>query len=273
MQYYDDNYRAGKRAGVIATSAYTVVLAVLLLVVKIALETPDTGGEGLLIALGDREWAGGDISTFDMVPADEILSGEDNPIGVDANNIATQDLDEDAAVVQPRERQPERTQSQSQQQTAPPVVEQPRQPDQRALFPGNTQQSTSGSQGIGTGEGEGRQGAPDGAIGGDPDGTGGGGSGTGTGHQGSGFSLAGRSIIGSLAQPRYGPNKSGRVVVDITVDTQGNVIRAVHRGQGSTTNDSELITAAVEAAKKARFNVVGGDGLQTGTITYNFILK
>lgn len=269
MQYYDDNYRAGKRAGVIATSAYITMLAVLFAVVRVTMEARDMmGGEGVLIAYGDTDSAGGDISTFDMLAPDDVPMGDAAMQYADTENIATQDM-EDAAAIPVRADESRHNQSQS----TPPVVEQPRQPDQRALYPGNSRQNTSGSQGVGTGEGEGRQGAPDGAIGGDPDGTGGGGSGTGTGHQGTGFSLTGRSIIGSLAQPRYGPNKSGRVVVDITVDAQGNVIRAIPRGQGSTTNDSELINAAVEAARKAKFNAVGADALQTGTITYNFILK
>lgn len=271
MQYYDENYRAGKRAGVIATSAYITMLAILLVVVRVAMEARDMGGEGILIAWGDTESAGGDISTFEMAPADQSAADQTIP-QVNSENIATQDMEDAASVpIRPADTRPVQTQTQT--QTAPPAVEQPRQPDQRALFPGNTRQNASGSQGVGTREGEGRQGAPDGAVGGDPDGTGGGTSGTGTGHQGTGFSLAGRSIIGSLAVPQYGPNKSGRIIVDITVDSQGRVVRAVARGLGSTTNDSELINAAVEAARKARFNTVGGDALQTGTITYNFILK
>lgn len=93
------------------------------------------------------------------------------------------------------------------------------------------------------------------------------------GRQGNGFSLAGRSCIGNLPTPIYGNNKSGRVLVDITVDATGKVIEAKPRMQGSTTDDSELIAAAVNAAKQARFNAVPSAGTQSGTITYSFIIK
>ena len=120
--------------------------------------------------------------------------------------------------------------------------------------------------GSGTGTEAGRQGTPFGTPGGDP-------GGTGLGTSGVGFDLAGRNLIGSLPLPEYGPNKSGRVVVDITVDREGRVTQAFPRAQGSTTTDSELIHAATAAALKARFDMVDDDGLKNGTITYNFILK
>ena len=267
MQYYDDNDRAGKRAGILAAAAYVALWVVLMLVVNITLNVKETG-EGILIDFGDTEQAGGSMATAQPQPS-ENRRPANTPPAVHPEDMMTQEI-EDAPEVpreqpQPQQRPAESQQPQQQQQQAsPPAEEQPRQPDQRALFPGNNRQGNSDSQG--TSEGTGRQGSQDGTPGADP-------AGTGTGQGGTGFSLAGRSIVGSLPQPRYGPNKSGRVVVDITVDATGKVIRAVPRGQGSTTNDSDLISAAVDAAGKARFNVVEGDGLQTGTITYNFILK
>jgi TonB family protein len=144
------------------------------------------------------------------------------------------------------------TQSYEEAPEAPVEVEQPRRPDPAALFPGS---DAAGST---------AQGAPHGAEGGNPQGTG-------LGSEGSGFDLAGRSIVGSLPAPNYPSNRSGRVVVDITVDAEGRVTSAAYRAQGSTTNSGELVGAAIEAARRARFTE--GEGLQSGTITYNFILK
>ncbi len=250
MQYYDDNERGSKRAGAIAAVAYIALWVVLMLVVNITLDVKETG-EGILIAFGDTEQAGGNIATAQPQPADN--PAVDAPPVVDPEDIMTQELEDAPEVVPERERE----------QAATPVEEQPRRPDPNALFPGNRQ---SGNTSQGATEGDGRQGSEDGTPGADPAGTG-----AGTGD--TGFSLAGRSLVGALPTPRYGPNKSGRVVIDITVDAEGRVIRAVPRGQGSTTNDSELVNAAMDAATKARFNVVEGEGLQTGTVTYNFILK
>lgn len=264
MQYYDDNDKTGKRAGVIATALYVVVVVVLLVVVRIEI-TADQAGEGILIDFGDVEMAGGSMSEARPVEA-ENRRPSDTPPQQNPEELMTQDVEE-APVVTRQQPQPERKPSESErtepEQAAPPA-EKPREVDRRALFPGSAARTTAQSQG--TSQGEGRQGAQEGTPGGNPDGTG-------VGAEGAGFSLAGRSIVGRIPEPRYGPNKSGRVVVEITVDATGKVIRAVPRGQGSTTNDSELISAAMEAAAKAQFNRVEGDGLQTGTITYNFILK
>lgn len=265
MQYYDDNDRGSKRAGAIAAMLYIALWVVLMLVVKITIQTKETG-EGILVDFGDVENAGGMMAAAQAAAAENHRPSDTPPV-VNPEDMMTQDFEEAPEVPrqQPRpERRPSDSDQQQQQQAAPPVEEPPRQPDQRALFPGSNQQANSTSQGVT--EGEGRQGSQEGTPGGDP-------TGSGTGQGGTGFSLAGRSIVGALPQPRYGPNKSGRVVIDIQVDATGKVVRAIPRGQGSTTNDSELISTAMEAAQKAVFNKIEGDGLQTGTITYNFILK
>ncbi|MDR0660151.1 MAG: TonB family protein [Prevotellaceae bacterium] len=88
------------------------------------------------------------------------------------------------------------------------------------------------------------------------------------------FSLAGRSASGRWPLPEYKVQKEGRVVVEITVDRQGKVIRAVGGVRGSTTADARLVRAAEEAAKKAMFNAdPKAANLQVGTITYIFRLE
>ncbi len=84
--------------------------------------------------------------------------------------------------------------------------------------------------------------------------------------------LEGRSVMGSLPIPSYNVQESGTVVVKITVDRDGNVTSAVPLK--STTPNSKLLTAAVEAAKKAKFNTSdNAPEIQEGTITYKYRLK
>lgn len=88
------------------------------------------------------------------------------------------------------------------------------------------------------------------------------------------FDLDGRAPIGELPKPDYKTNKQGRVVVEITVDRDGRVVKAAAQTRGSTTQDSELRRKAEEAARRARFNVKGEGALfQTGRIIYDFKLN
>ncbi len=155
----------------------------------------------------------------------------------------------------------------TQQQVTDTKKEETKEVNKKALFPG---QKTDGGQ---TGEGEtgnpGNQGNEEGS----PDSnnrTGSNGSGLG---DGIGFDLGGRSAL-SLPKPDYSKQKSGTVVVQVTVDKQGNVTKAVPGFKGSTTLDNDLLKAAEKAALQAKFDVSkNAPAYQVGTITYVFKLK
>ena len=86
--------------------------------------------------------------------------------------------------------------------------------------------------------------------------------------------LAGRNVVGSLQLPSYGVQKSGRVVVRISVDREGNVTEAIPGIEGTTVQDRSLWTAAKNAALQAKFNANPRAPIsQDGTITYVFKLK
>jgi TonB family protein len=165
--------------------------------------------------------------------------------------------------------------------TVEPVVE------RRALYPGKSK--TGGNEGN-TGK-AGNQGKEDGdpyarsydgkggkgGDGGDGKGTGkgeGGGDGDGKGTgKGSGISydLAGRNPM-TLPKPAYNSPKSGRVVVEISVDQQGKVISAKAGARGTTVQDASLFREAEAAAKRSKFSSnSNGTDKQVGTITYLFI--
>ena len=111
---------------------------------------------------------------------------------------------------------------------------------------------------------EGAAGAPDGQIeDGEKEGAG----------MGS-WDLHGRALAGDgkLPLPSYNVQEEGRVVVTITVDSDGNVVGARIHSRTNTTVQA-LRTAALNAAKRAKFNAIGGVNNQEGTITYYFKLK
>ncbi|NOY95557.1 MAG: TonB family protein [Chlorobi bacterium] len=137
--------------------------------------------------------------------------------------------------------------------------------------------SGSGSGGAGQGHSKsqgvtfpgGNQGSPSGSPNANKYGTG-----NGSGYQGEGpsYSLAGRDAT-SLPLPNYPGNEEGVVVVQVTVNKNGAVVKAVPGVRGSNTMNPELLAAARKAALQARFNPDNNaPALQQGKITYRFVL-
>lgn len=81
------------------------------------------------------------------------------------------------------------------------------------------------------------------------------------------FNLNGRKCL-DLPKPDYNSNAEGTVVVEITVDVNGNVIESSIKA-GSSTNE-RLRRAALKAAQKAKFDISSQNVNQMGTITYYF---
>ncbi|WP_297113255.1 energy transducer TonB [uncultured Porphyromonas sp.] len=91
-----------------------------------------------------------------------------------------------------------------------------------------------------------------------------------------GWSLDGRSIVGNGGRPVMPtrvPDIRGTVVVEITVNAAGQVTNAKVLLRGTNVVDSKLRSAALQAARKTRFNALGGVPDQKGTITYHFDVK
>lgn len=125
----------------------------------------------------------------------------------------------------------------------------------------------------------GNEGSPDGnpntnGTGGTGGGDGGGdgpgkGPGKGPGNGGYGFSLAGRSVMTPPVLSKD-TKEEGKVVVEITVDKSGKVIKADPNGRGTTTSSPMLKAKARQAALATKFNVSGEFEEQKGTITIVF---
>ena len=139
--------------------------------------------------------------------------------------------------------------------------------------------------GIGNNEQTGQNGAPDGnpfsnGNGGTGGGTGGGngtgdgpgdGPGKGPGFGGGkyGIDLKGRAVVKPPVLPKD-TKEEGKVVVEITVDSEGNVIEANPNGRGTTTSSALLKAKAKQTALATKFNIDGKFEEQKGTITIIF---
>ena len=83
------------------------------------------------------------------------------------------------------------------------------------------------------------------------------------------FSLKGRRAM-KIPNPVYTCDTAGKVVINITVDTNGYVIdSAVNKGSSTSTNEC-LIDRALEYSAGARFSKLAGRNSQPGTITFHF---
>ncbi len=86
--------------------------------------------------------------------------------------------------------------------------------------------------------------------------------------------LAGMTVLGTLPNPKFPVQNSGVVVVEIWVDNNGEVKKAVPGAEGTTVTDQKIWNEARKAAMESHFNMdATAPALQKGTITYIFRLR
>lgn len=83
------------------------------------------------------------------------------------------------------------------------------------------------------------------------------------------FSLRGRKAL-TIPNPIYTCDTPGKIVVNITVNSQGRVKSTAINKASSTSNNECLTQKAVEYAANAVFSSLAGRNNQLGTITYHF---
>ncbi len=257
-----------KAKGYIGSFVVHIVILVLLILFGFSTPLPLPGEQGILINFGDNNFGAGQREPR---PAPlETQPVESTPERVEQTPI-TQDFEDAPSIPAPKPKPvPEKVEDkkpvEKPKEEPKPVEEKPREADRRALFPG--QKTDGGTTGEGNTGTTGNQGDPGGST--DSQNRTGG---LTSGGDGISFSLGGRGAL-SLPKPDYPSQKSGTVVVEVTVDRNGNVINARGGVRGSTTNDTELINAAEVAARRARFDVSqNAPASQQGTITYVFKLQ
>lgn len=240
-----------------ATTATLTVLGVILLILLwVHFRTPippypEEGGQGLGLEVS----LGYGLAEENPSTPEAVTSHEKQ------EDILTQDYEEADALqkVEPVKTDKKEVQKSKLEPTQPVVNEKAlfkkRSPSESTENAGNF--GNSGQQGSGVGEGEGA----------------GKGKGIGAGiGDGISFSLEGRAPV-SLIKPRGNFQTSGKVVVEITVDPNGNVINAIPGVKGSTTLDEYLLQIAREAALASKFSANPKSTVQKGTITYRFVLQ
>ncbi|WP_342647754.1 energy transducer TonB [Mucilaginibacter sp. CSA2-8R] len=134
--------------------------------------------------------------------------------------------------------------------------------NQNALYKGKTNNGTG--EGDGTGNTPGNQGKTTGTtLTNNYNGTG----------SGNGGNLTGMPQRNFLSKPSVSDDsrRTGKVVVDIRVDKDGNVIYARGGARGTTISDQDLIDKCEEAVKRARLNSLdSAPDTQQGTVVFVF---
>jgi TonB family protein len=266
------------------------IIAALLLMLSLSSKNPPYeeglaggGGGGSFVEFGTIDFADADVvpeTQEEQITTETAEETETTP-----EEIITTETEETVAINSPKENpkdkpaeKPTETPKKKDTEVKPIPKTEPELPkvNQGALFkkkgdrPGGTGNGGNGGGGTGTGQGSG-----DGSGIGPGSGSGtGGGSGSGNGPGvGTGFDLTGRNW---RKKPSLEDNsqETGKVVIEIVVDKNGNVTSANGPARGSTTQSPSLYQKAKQAALQAKFSP-SAEGVeeQRGTITFDFRVR
>jgi TonB family protein len=243
---------------------------------------PETlgGGGGMEINFGTYNEGTGNVESNGIGEATSVVEqAESTPVNESSKEeVYTSETGEDVKV---EDNKPKTTNNVT---VIKPIVEKPREKTAAEILADKFNKN-KGKNGGGDGNSgqAGNEGSPDGnpntnGTGGTGGGDGGGdgpghgpgsGPGSGPGKGKFGFDLKGRAIVNPPTLPKD-TKEEGKVVVEITVDKDGNVTEANPNGRGTTTSSAVLKAKARQAALATKFNVSGQFEEQTGTITIVF---
>ena len=241
----------------IGTILFLVLLFLLLWYMRLSTIAPEQE-EGVEVAFGEVEEAGGYMAEeSEAVPLPASQPVETPPAAPSNNDLITSENEEALALQKAREakEKADREKAEAERRQKEKEAAERKAKEDAAIAKASQMGSLFGNSGNTTGSG---------------DGQGTGQKGNPIGHGSSGgnnWSLAGRSIKGTLPQPSDSFKQEGKVVVQIRVNAAGQVIDA-RETAGGNISDRQTIQLALEAARKAQFTE--GDRDQIGTITYIF---
>ena len=286
------NFTKEQRFGIISSAIFLVLFTVMLLFFGFSSPFPPPEEEGIIINFGTEETGLGKVEpqpSSQPVEQEAIPEPTSTPDPVkssdNAEDIVTQDFDKTAVIEEEKKKEKEIQEEIKRKQEEEEIerkrleeVERQKQIEEERIKKEKTQKAINeraknafgGKNKVGdnSGEGEtkgaGNQGNPDGDINSknrdsNPDGT-----------NGISFNLSGRSSR-SLPPPAKIHKTEGKVVVEVSVDNNGNVRSARAGVKGTTIPDKALWDETKKAALKATFNVdKNAAAIQKGTITYVF---
>ena len=250
----NDREKKDKGIAVAGTILFHALAVLILFLMAFRTPLPLPGEEGVEVDLGMMDQGMGNIQP--EKPAIPMAAQPQQQTNKNEEDIVTQNDNEAPAIEKPKNTKPK--QEKPAEEPKPTV-------NQRALFKGNNNPQSGGSEGI-TGQ-PGDQGNPNGLAGIKKyDGQGGKGNGT-------GYDLGGRGAK-SLHRPNDDFSEEGIVVVDIWVNRQGKVTRAEVATKGTTVINSDMRQKATQAALRSSFAAdPNAPEEQHGTITYTFVIN
>ncbi len=232
---------------IIGTTLFHVILLILFIFFGFRTPLPLPEEQGIEVNLGYSDQGMGDIQP-ETPPVKKNTPNQN--ISDDTKNITTQNTEETVKLNNKTE-----TESKPEEPKKPEI-------DVKSMY--QSKHSETGNEGE-TGK-PGDQGNPFGSLNaknhyGEH----------GNGGNGISFSLKGRKSK-YLPKPNYTSNDEGTVVITITVNRKGEVIKAIAGTRGTTTTSSILWKLALKAALKSQFTQdINAAQEQKGTITYHFI--
>jgi TonB family protein len=273
------NSEKNKTVALIGTIAYHVVIFLILFFTILATQVPEEE-EGVLVNFGNVslstgmfEPRGSTTSTASVVPVPEVRPASPSRTPSRPDEMITQETEETAAIASQRRAEEERRQ----REDAERRDRERQEAEQRRIAEEQRQQEqainnrVSGAFGIGDADGA-NQGSGTTGTGneGSPFGNSDTGPNVGVGGLGGTFILSGRSVRGGgLPRPEDRIAEAGTIVINITVDSRGDVISA-EIGRGTNIDNPVMRSSALSAARRAKFNSIQGANNQSGTITYRY---
>ena len=272
--------RNSKLIASIGTVLFMLIVFLLLWFLMIGY-MPEQEDEGVMVSFGETEIGGGQENGLVAAAATSqpAYTPPPAPAPPSDNELMTQEDEEALAIRRHQEEERRRAEAearaeQERERAEQERLEQERLAEERRIAEENARKQAAIDKANQMGALFGQTHSPEGS-GGTGESASSAAKGNPLGHGNSGgnsWSLNGRSIVGALPAPSNDFKQEGRVVVNITVDTEGRVISAVV-GPGSTISDYATQQLAIKAALKAKFNVVDRPDKAMGTITYNFKFK
>ncbi|MCG9881041.1 MAG: hypothetical protein MH472_10630 [Bacteroidia bacterium] len=262
--------------GIIGTTVVHGIIVLVLFFYVLYPPDPPLEFKGMMMSLGEENMGG----TNESPVPDPSTQEQYIPISEQSEEPETITSDEEESV-EIKEKTKPKTEVKTKPTITPkpevenkkPVLDLPKKVNQQALF---KKKSGANQGGYGDGSELGNEGSEDGSENGNKDGRGGGDSGFGTGDSGPdgvSYSLSGRKVK-QLPTVEDNSRSTGKVVVRITVNRDGEVIKAEPGQVGSTTTETSLLQKAKEGAMRTKFSArSSGDELQYGTMTFVFKFK
>ncbi|GIV32672.1 MAG: hypothetical protein KatS3mg031_0207 [Chitinophagales bacterium] len=287
----EEEEKKNKVKGILVTVAVHALIMLLFLYLGLSSKYPPPV-EGIVVNFGTLD-AGQGPRQPQVIEEKEVSPPEEaEPLPVEeqeeaAPDIVTQQTEEAPAIEKPVEKkEPEKKPEKPKEETPRPVKEPPKEDpkklvkeepapvkeepriDPKSLYSGQkASENKPGSEGKTYTPGD--QGDPSG----DPSAKNYTGESKGLGNIGVGYDLTGRNLL-AIPDIDRSYKESGKVVIQIKVDRNGNVVLAKFTLKGSTTTDPTLIALAEKAAREARFSAdPNAPEEQFGTISFTFKLK